>query len=108
MKTACDEQFISPFPAVFLTLYNTFLTFNDPLEAFSPFPAMFSTLSKREIVILAMFKMSSANTFNLITSKILSFGQELNIFYHKRGTDKTPLGQKPHGQNPLGQNSPYP
>ena len=54
-----------------LTLYHTIRTFNDPKEegfgkhcgkrrkcwqpAFSPFPTVFSTLSKREIIILAMF-----------------------------------------------------
>ena len=38
---------------------------------------MFSTLSKREIVILAPFEMSSANAFNLVRSKNLLFGKEL-------------------------------
>ena len=40
---------------------------------------MFSTLSKREIIILATFNFSSANAFNLVTFKILSFGKELNL-----------------------------
>ena len=40
-----------------------------------PFPIMFSSLSKRKIIILAIFSLSSANAFNLITSKILLFGK---------------------------------
>ena len=35
------------------------------------------TLSKRENVILATFNMSSANAFDLFTSKIFSFGKVL-------------------------------
>ena len=42
---------------------------------------MFSTLSKREIVILATFNLSSTNAFNLDWSKILSFGKGLNVFH---------------------------
>ena len=38
---------------------------------------VFSTLSKREIVIIATSNFSSANAFNLVTSKILLFGKEL-------------------------------
>ena len=38
---------------------------------------MFSTLSQREIVILEMFNLSSANAFNLVMSKNLSFGNGL-------------------------------
>ena len=34
---------------------------------------------KEEIVILAMFNLSSANAFNLVTSKILFFGKELTF-----------------------------
>ena len=34
---------------------------------------VFYTLSKREIVILAIFNMSSASALNLVVSKILSF-----------------------------------
>ena len=34
---------------------------------------MFSTLSQVELIILAMFNLSSANAFNLNQSKILSF-----------------------------------
>ena len=37
------------------------------------------TLSKREILILATFNLSSANAFNLVTSKILSFGKGLTL-----------------------------
>ena len=44
--------------------------------AFPPFTTVFSTLSKREIVILATFNFSSANAFNLVTSKILVFGKD--------------------------------
>ena len=36
---------------------------------------MFSTPSKIEIIIRATFIMSSANVFNLVTSKILSLGR---------------------------------
>ena len=46
--------------------------------AFSPFPAMFSTPSKREIVILAMYNLSSANGFKLVKFKILLFGNRLS------------------------------
>ena len=46
-----------------------------------PFPTVFFTLSKREIVILAMFKLSSANAFNLVTSTILSFSKELSSVF---------------------------
>ena len=75
---------------MFLTHYHTIPTFNDPKEegfgkhcgkrrkcwytVFSPFATVFSTLSKREIVILAKFNLSSANAFNLALSKLLSFG----------------------------------
>ena len=38
---------------------------------------MFSTPSKKVITILAAFNLSSANAFNLVSSKILSFGKEL-------------------------------
>ena len=74
---------------VCLTLYNTIPTFNDPNEegfgkhcrnrrpAFSPSHTVFSTLTKREIVIIATFDLSSAIAFNLITFKISSFGKEL-------------------------------
>ena len=36
----------------------------------------FFTQWRREIIILATYKLSSANAFNLVTSKILSFGKE--------------------------------
>ena len=68
-----------------LTFYYTILTFNNPeeeafrLPAFSPFPTMFSTLSRREIIILATFDLSSAHALNLVNSKILSFGKDLTL-----------------------------
>ena len=40
---------------------------------------VFSTQSKKEIFILAMFYLLSANAFNLITSKILLFGKGLTL-----------------------------
>ena len=43
------------------------------------FPTMFSTLSKTQRVILATILLSSANAFNFITSKNLSFGKELTL-----------------------------
>ena len=76
-----------------LTLYHTIPTLIDPKKgsfwkhcgkrrkcwkpAFSPFPTMFSTQSKTKIIIWASFILLSANTFNVVTSKILSFGKEL-------------------------------
>ena len=76
-----------------LTLYHTVLTFNDPVEEacgkhcgkrrkcwkppISPSATMFSILSKREIILLEIFKLSSANAFSLGQSKILLFGKEL-------------------------------
>ena len=78
-----------------LTLYHTIQIFNNPqgrrlwktlwekekmlVTRFSPFPTMFSTLSKREIIILATSNFTSANAFNFVQSKILSFGKELTI-----------------------------
>ena len=44
--------------------------------AFSPFPTVFSTLSKREIVTLTIFHISSPN---LVTPKVLSFVKELML-----------------------------
>ena len=38
---------------------------------------MFSTPSKREIVIFAMYNLSSANAFSLVMSKFYLFGKEL-------------------------------
>ena len=77
-----------------LTLYHTVLTFNDPTQGrglwktlwekkkmlvtsiFSFSHSVFYSI-KKKIVILAMFKMSSANAFNLVMSKLLSFGKGL-------------------------------
>ena len=44
-------------------------------QHFLLFPQCFLLLSKREIIILAMFHLSSANAFTLVTSTILSFGR---------------------------------
>ena len=44
----------------------------------APLPAVFSALSKRKIIILATVNLSSANAFNLVTSKNL-FDKGLNI-----------------------------
>ena len=76
-----------------LMLCHTILTFNDlkkkALEStvgkeddagkqhFLLFPQCFPTLSQSEIVILAMFNLSSANAFNLVMSKNLFFGKGL-------------------------------
>ena len=78
-----------------LTLYHAIPTLNDPEKKawentvgkgektgnqhFPLFP-VFSTLSKREIVTLASFDLSSANVFNLVRSKIVPFGKGLNSF----------------------------
>ena len=63
-----------------LTLYHTIPTFNDPEEEAleNTFPTIFSTLLKTEIIILAMFDLSSTSALNLDDPKILSFGKELN------------------------------
>ena len=58
-------------------------------QHFILFP-VFSTLSKRKIVILAMFNLLFANAFNLVTSKILSFGTGLTHSH-----TMTSLGNKP-------------
>ena len=42
---------------------------------------MFSKLLGTNFVICASFKMSSANSFNLYQSKILSFGKELRQYF---------------------------
>ena len=48
-------------------------------QHFLLFPTVFSTLSKREIIILIIFNMSSAKAFNFDKSNILSFGKELKV-----------------------------
>ena len=48
------------------------------------FPTVFSTLPQREIVSLAMFDLSSANALNLVMSKNLLFGRELNAIFYKQ------------------------
>ena len=70
-----------------LSLYLTILTFNDQKEEgfgkhcgnqhFLLLPTLFSALSRREVIILAMFNLSSANAFNLVISKVLLFGKGL-------------------------------
>ena len=47
---------------------------------------MFSTLSYREIIILATFKLWSANAFKSGWYKILSFGKRVKVFF--RQTEK--------------------
>ena len=51
------------------------------VQAISPSPTMFSTLSVTEIIILVTFDLSSANTFHLVWSKILSCGNGLTFDY---------------------------
>ena len=46
-------------------------------QHFLLFP-VFSTLSKEGIVILVTCNLSSANVFNLVMSKVLSFGKGLS------------------------------
>ena len=72
-----------------LTLYRPIPTFNDPKEESFGKHVFYSikvnrgrrllpdNQSKREIIILAMFILSSANAFNLVTSKICLFDKEL-------------------------------
>ena len=46
-------------------------------QHFLLFPQCFQLLSQREIVILATFNLSTANAFDLVMSKNLSFGKGL-------------------------------
>ena len=41
---------------------------------------MFSSLPETEIIILATLNLSSANAFNLVKAKILSFDKQLTLF----------------------------
>ena len=84
---------VSPSSFVSLTVYLTFATLTTLLKkpfeniveigenagnpAFSPIPTMFSTLSKTEIIILALFNLLSANVFNLVKSEKFLYGKEL-------------------------------
>ena len=43
------------------------------------FPQSFLHSIKERIVILSMFNLSSASTFKLVTSQILSFGKALKV-----------------------------
>ena len=73
----------------FATQCRLLTTLRNALEtAFSSFPTVFSTLSKREIVILVTFNLSSADAFNLVMSKILLFGKGLSHF--------PPIQRHPH------------
>ena len=88
----CIREWVNVF-LIRLTLYYRIPTFNDVIEegfgkhcgkrkkcwfpAFSPFPVVFSTLSNRKLISLAMFNLSSANTVNFVTAKILAFGKKL-------------------------------
>ena len=64
------------------------------------FPTVFYIPFGELSAISSNLKLSSANFFYLNLSELKAFAG-IKI----RGSDKTPLGQKPHGQNPLGQNS---
>ena len=46
-------------------------------QHFLLFPTMFSILSQTEFIILVISSLSSAEAFNLVQSKILSFGKKL-------------------------------
>ena len=78
---------------IFLTLYHTIPTFNDPekeglenikgkrekcwLPAFSTFPTIIFTLAKTNFNFSVTFILSSPNAFNLDKFKKLSLGKEL-------------------------------
>ena len=75
-----------------LTLYHTIPNFNDPRKEdfekhcgnqdFLLFP-VFSTLHKWEVLTLATFDFALANAFNLVKSKIFSFGKKLTDWLHR-------------------------
>ena len=50
----------------------------------SPFPTLFSSVSKRNCVIEASMKLSSANAFTLVESKISSYCKGLKNEYGLR------------------------
>ena len=50
-------------------------------QHFLLFPTVFSSLPQREIVILATFNLWSANAFNFVMSKNLSFGKGFTDFF---------------------------
>ena len=50
---------------------------NRSYQAISPFPTVFSMLSESSLPFSSNLKLSSANSFSLEGSKILSFGKEL-------------------------------
>ena len=55
-------------------------------QHFLLFPQCFLLLSKRDIINLAMFNLSSEDAFNLDQSKILSFGKGPNLYKTKSYT----------------------
>ena len=48
------------------------------ISIFLFFPTIFSTLSKKEVIDLAMLDLLSLNAFNLVKADILLFDKELN------------------------------
>ena len=62
------------------------------------FPTMVPTLAKQEIIILAAFKLSSANAFSLVQSKILRFWKESVIILKFLIRGPTAQQYKNHGQ----------
>ena len=90
----CGIPLSCPFP---LTLYHRIPSFNNPetesfwkkcgkrrkcwSPAFSPFFTMFSTISNEENIILFTWNLSSANAFNFVETKIMSFGKELTLYH---------------------------
>ena len=79
-----------------LTLYHTILTFYYPegedfrrhwekekilVSSIFSFSAVFSSLSKREIIILARFDLSSAIAFNYVAFRISSFDKVLTLYH---------------------------
>ena len=92
-----SNQRISHFREFPLTLYHPIPTFSNPKkkalentvgkgENAGKQPFLFSPsvfYSKRKTVILSKFYLSSANAFNLVTSKILLSGKGLNALFLK-------------------------
>ena len=52
---------------------------NDGNQHFLIFPTVSCTLSKKEIINLETFNLSSVNAFSFVKAKILSFGKELGF-----------------------------
>ena len=79
----CIREWVNPFPYN----YNFWRVWERSLlkkivgkGEISPFPSMYSTLSKTEMTIFVTFKLSYANAFNLVWSKILSCGNVLKLY----------------------------